>query len=138
MIRLEEPVTEEVAGDLGEMLAICNAALVALYRRVSAVSPGFGEELQLFLRDLPQPFSYVFREVCLRQDGSVDGSRILANLAGLEEGDKLKLLADALNELIFMACMAARRDLKDAEAAALVRRVQDVSGRIKNLVGRKP
>ena len=39
--------------------------------------------------------------------------------------------------MIFMACMAARRDLKDAEAAALIGRVQQVSDRIKNLVGRK-
>ncbi len=135
-IRLENVPPTEVSGDLGEMLSICNAALVALFRRVVAVNPGFNEELRLFLRDLPQPFSYVFRDVPLRQDGSVDGSRILANLAGLEEGDKLKLLADALNELIFMACMGARRDLKDADAAALIKRVQDVSGRIKNLVGR--
>lgn len=135
-IRLEELPPVEISGDLGEMLSICNAALVALFRRVLAVNPGFNEELRLFLRDLPQPFSYVFRDVPLRQDGSVDGNRILANLAGLEEGDKLKLLADALNELIFMACMGARRDLKDTEAATLIHRVQDVSGRIKNLVGR--
>ena len=34
----------------------------------------------------------------------IDGGRILANLAGLEEGDKKKLLADGLSELIYMEC----------------------------------
>ncbi len=136
-IRLEETPPAEMTGDLGEMLTICNAALVALHRRVITVNPGFSEELRLFLRDLPQPFSFVLRDVALRQDGSLDGSRILANLAGLEETDRLRLLAEALNELIYMGCMAARRDLKDDEALELTRRVQEVGGRIKNLVGRK-
>jgi Domain of unknown function (DUF4388) len=135
-IRLEDAPATEVTGALGEMLAICNAALVALYRRLAPVTSGLHEELRLFLRDLPQPFSFVLRDVGLRQDGSVDGGRILANLAGLDEGDQLRLLADALNELIFHGCMAARRDLREADAAELVRRVQEVGGRIKNLVGR--
>ena len=135
-IHLEEVPEVAMSGELGEMLTVCNAALMAIHRRVAAVNPGFVEEVRLFLRDLPQPFSYVLRDVRLRQDGSVDGGRILANLAGLEGADKLKLLADALNELIFMGCMAARRDLREGEAAELVARVQEVSGRIKNLVGR--
>jgi len=135
-IRLEETPPAELTGELGEMLTICNAALVALQRRVAPVNPGFLDELRLFLRDLPQPFSFVLRDVALRQDGSLDGSRILANLEGLEAGDRLRLLADALNELIYMGCMAARRDLREDDALELARRVQEVGGRIKNLVGR--
>jgi hypothetical protein len=136
-VRLEEAPPVEVEGELGELLGVCNGAMVALCRRIREVNPAFDHEVRVFLRDLPQPYSYVFRDVRLRDDGSVDGARILANLAGLEEGDKLNLLADALNELIFMECMAARRELGSAESAELVRRVQNVTGRVRTLIGRK-
>jgi hypothetical protein len=86
---------------------------------------------------LPQPFSYVFRQTSLREDGSVDGGRILANLAGLEEGDKLRLLADSLSELIYMECIAARRELGAADSAELIKRVQAVSTRVQALIGRR-
>ncbi len=135
-VRLEDAPSIEVTGELGELLGICNGALAALFRRVREVNDDFDQEVRVFLRDLPQPYSYVFRDVRLRDDGSLDGGRILANLAGLEEADKLKLLADALNELIFMECMAARRDLGSAESAELIRRVQNVTGRVRTLIGR--
>ncbi len=134
---LEKPATVEVGGNLGEILEVFNRALVTLYGRISEKNPSFGQEVRVFLRDLPQPYSYVFREVSLRVDGGVDGVRILGNLSGLEEGDKLKLLAEALNELIFMECLAARRELAAEGAGDLIRRVQNVTARVKNLIGRK-
>jgi hypothetical protein len=67
----------------------------------------------------------------------VDGGRILANLAGLEGADQKKLLIDALNELIYMECIVARRELGTVESAELVQRVQEISRRVKNLIGRK-
>ncbi len=94
-----------VEGDLGEIVAIFNGVLTAMCRVVSARNPQFRDEVGRFLRDLPQPFSYVFRQASLREDGSVDGGRILANLAGLEEGDKMRLLTDALSELVYMECI---------------------------------
>ncbi len=136
VVRLEEAPPDAVGGDLGEVLAVFNGALVALYRQVSSKSPDFRQEMQIFLRDLPQPFSYVFREAALREDGAIDGGRILANLAGLEEGDKKKLLAEALNELIFAECAAARQVLGAEASAELIRRVQGVTRRVKNLIGR--
>jgi hypothetical protein len=78
------------------------------------------------MRDLPQPFSYVFRQTTLKDDGSVDGGRVLANLSGLEEGDKLRLLSDSLSELIYMECIAARRELGATDSADLIKRVQDL------------
>ncbi len=109
----------------------------ACYRRIHQKTADFRQEIELFLRDLPQPYSYVFRDIHLREDGTVDGGRILANLAGLEEGDKKKLLAEALSELIYMECHAARRDLPAAESTELIQRVQDVSRRVKTLIGGK-
>jgi hypothetical protein len=91
----------------------------------------------LLLRDLPQPVSAVFNDVTLQADGAVDGGRLLANLAGLEEGDKKRLLADSLNELLYMECLAARRELGAADSAELIQRVQDISRRVKTLIGRK-
>lgn len=135
-VTIEEAPSVAVDGELGEILAVFNGAMGVLYRRITARNPQFRQDLQFFLRDLPQPFSYVFRDVELREDGTVDGGRILANLAGLEEGDKKKLLADGLSELIYMECHAARKELGTAESAELIQRVQEVSRRVKALTGR--
>ena len=136
-VRLEEAPVVPVAGEVGEILTIFNGALTALFRRIVEATPGFSQEVRLFLRDLPQPFSFVFRDVMLQADGSVDGSRLVANLAGLEEEDKKRLLVDALNELLFMECLVARRELGAADSAGLVQRVQEISRRVKKFIGRK-
>lgn len=136
-VRLEEMATVPVEGELGEILAIFNGALTVLYRRIAETNPDFSQEIRLFLRDLPQPFSFVFSDVRLQADGAVDGGRLLANLAGLEEVDKKRLLADSLNELLYMECLAARRELGAADSAELIQRVQEISRRVKTLIGRK-
>jgi len=136
VIVMEEAPTVAVEGVLGEVVTIFNGVLVAMHRVVSAKNPNFRDEVSSFLRDLPQPFSYVFRQTSLKADGSVDGGRILANLAGLEEGDKLRLLSEALSELVYMECIAARRELGATESGELVKRVQDVSQRVQALIGK--
>lgn len=137
MVIMEEAPTAAVEGSFSEVITIFNGVLVAMYKVVSRKNPQLLQELNRFLVDLPQPFSYVFRQVALREDGSVDGGRILANLAGLEEGDKLRLLSDALSELVYMECIAARRELGAADSSDLIKRVQDVSQRVQTLVGRR-
>jgi hypothetical protein len=135
VVRMEEAPTVAVEGTLGEVVTIFNGVLTAMHALVSAQNPLFREEVSTFLRDLPQPFSYVFRRTTLKEDGSVDGGRILANLAGLEEGDKLRLLSESLSELIYMECIAARRELGATDSAELIKRVQDVSQRVQALIG---
>jgi hypothetical protein len=137
VVVMEEVPTVAVEGVLGEVVQIFNGVLTAMHRVVSAKNPRFGEEVSSFLHDLPQPFSYVFRRTTLKEDGSVDGGRILANLAGLEEGDKLRLLSDSLSELVYMECIAARRELGAADSAELIKRVQDVSKRVQDLIGKR-
>lgn len=137
IVSMEEVPTVAVEGDLGEIVTIFNGVLTAMCRVVSTKNPQFRNEVSHFLRDLPQPFSYVFRQASLREDGSVDGGRILANLAGLEEGDKMRLLTDSLSELIYMECIAARRELGAADSAELIKRVQEVSKRVQTLIGRR-
>ena len=137
VVTMEEAPTVAVEGVLGEVVKIFNGVLVAMHGVVSAKNPRFREEISRFLRDLPQPFSYVFRQTTLKEDGSIDGGRILANLAGLEEGDKLRLLSEALSELVYMECIAARRELGAADSAELIKRVQDVSQRVRDLIGNR-
>jgi len=137
IIRLEESPPVSVDGGLGEILKIFNSALAVLFRQVAARHPEFRHEIRLFLRDLPQPFSFVLRDADLEEDGTIQRGRILNNLAGLEEGDKRKLLADSLNELAYMECMAARRELGEAEASVLTQRVQEIVRRVKLLIERK-
>ena len=136
VVSLEDPVVAEAKGELGDIVAIFNGALVALSRQISVANSSFVDEVQSFLRDLPQPYSYVFRDVSVQDDGSVDGGRIMGNLDGLEEGDKKRLLADSLSELIYMECLAAKESLPADESADLIKRVQKISERIKGLVGR--
>jgi hypothetical protein len=136
VLRMEEGPSTEVGGDLGQILKIYNSVLRAIYARVIQKTPNFAEEIKSFLHDLPQPFSFVLRDVGLMEDGSLDGNRVVANLEGLEEGDKKKLLADALGELVFMESMAARRDLDPPQAQPLVARVQEITSRVKSLIGR--
>jgi len=135
VVKMEEAPTVKVEGVLGEVVKIFNGVLVAMHGVVSAKNPQFREEVSCFMRDLPQPFSYVFRQTTLKEDGSVEGGRILANLAGLEEGDKLKLLSESLSELVYMECIAARRELGATDSAALIKRVQEVSQRVQDLIG---
>jgi hypothetical protein len=137
VVVMEEAPRVAVEGDLGEIISIFNGVLTAMYRVVSTRNPQFRDEVSRFLHDLPQPFSFVFRQASLREDGSVDGGRILANLAGLEEGDKIRLLTDALSELVYMECIAARRELGAVDSAELIKRVQEVSQRVQKLIGRR-
>jgi hypothetical protein len=137
VVSMEEAPTVKVEGVLGEVVNIFNGVLIAMHNVVSAKNPQFREEVSCFMRDLPQPFSYVFRQTTLKDDGSVDGGRVLANLAGLEEGDKLRLLSDSLSELIYMECIAARRELGAADSAELIKRVQEVSQRVQDLIGQR-
>lgn len=134
-VTMEEVPTVVVEGILGEVVNIFNGILIAMHQVVSAKNPQFGEEVSCFLRDLPQPFSYVFRQTTLKEDGSIDGGRVLANLAGLEEGDKLRLLSDSLSELVYMECIAARRELGAADSTEMIKRVQEVSQRVQDLIG---
>ncbi|MCF6178704.1 MAG: DUF4388 domain-containing protein [Geopsychrobacter sp.] len=136
MLSMEEQAATEIGGDLGQVLMIYNSVLKAIYSRVTKRFDGFSEEISHFLRELPQPYSFVLRDVELNEDGSLDGHRVVQNLAGLEEGDKKKLLADALGELVYMESMAVRRELESAQAQALIARVQEISNRVKALVGR--
>ena len=137
VVSMEEAPTVKVEGVLGEVVNIFNGVLIAMHNVVSAKNPQFREEVSCFMRDLPQPFSYVFRQTTLKDDGSVDGGRVLANLAGLEEGDKLRLLSESLSELVYMECIAARRELGAADSAELIKRVQEVSQRVQDLIGQR-
>ncbi len=136
LIRMEDTPTTEIEGMLGQILAAYNSLFKVVFARVVKVSPEFPQEVAQSLRDLPQPYSFVLRDVELQDDGTLDGHRIVANLVGLEEGDKKKLLADALCEVAFTETMALRRDLDSEQARPLISRVQEVTTKIRDMIGR--
>jgi hypothetical protein len=96
-----------------------------------------GLEMRRFLRDLPQPFGLVLRNVLVAGNGTIDGGRIISNLAGYPAAEQRALLAETMSELIFMACMAARRDLGERESSRLVQQAQEIAVRITQLQERK-
>lgn len=137
MVRLDAGVPAPVQGICGEIMAVCNGALASIFRQIGPLNPQFGSEIRCFLRDLPQPFSFVFQDVPLLADGTMDGGRIMANLAGLPADDQKKLLIDAMNELIFMECLIIRRELDSSASTELVGRILQITKRLKELAGRK-
>ena len=70
-------------------------------------------------------------------EGRVDSGQIAVNLAGHPGDEQRALLAEAMSELIFMACMAARRDFGDSDSLALVQQAQEIAMRIQQLKKRK-
>ncbi|MEA3544216.1 MAG: DUF4388 domain-containing protein [Thermodesulfobacteriota bacterium] len=136
LIRMEDAPTTEIEGALGQILVAYNSLFKVVFARVTKLSPQFHQEMTQALRDLPQPYSFVLRDVELQNDGTLDGHRIVENLAGLEEGDKKKLLADSLCEVAFTETMALRRDLDAEQARPLIARVQEVTTKIRDMIGR--
>jgi len=136
LIRMEDSPTTEIEGTLGQILAAYNSLFKVIFTRVTKVCPEFPQEVAQSLRDLPQPYSFILRDVELQEDGTLDGHRIVTNLDGLEEGDKKKLLADSLCEVAFTETMALRRDLDADQARPLIARVQEVTTKIRDMIGR--
>ena len=132
---LETP--PEIPAELAEILKIANGVLAALYQKINEKNHDFGQEMRRFLRDLPQPFATVLRHVTITNKGTIDGSRITANLANYPVDEQRALLAETLSELVFMACMAARRDLDDSDSLRLVQQAQEIAIRINQIKERK-
>jgi len=135
-LQMEEAPAEEIEGELGQILVTYNNLFKILCRRMVQEKPDFLQEIMTFLEELPQPYSFVLREVELLEDGTLDGHRIVDNLGGLEEGDKQKLLADSLCELVFMITMEVRRELEAEEGRPLIARVQEITTRVRGMAGR--
>ena len=127
----------EIPAELAEILTIANGVLAALYLKINEKNHDFGREMRGFLRDLPQPFATVLRHVAITDKGTIDGSQIAVNLANYPAAEQRALLAETLSELVFMACMAAHRDLDGNDALRLVQQAQEIAIRIKQLKERK-
>ncbi len=134
LVRMEDTPTSEIEGILGQVMAAYNSLFKLIFVRISKISPQFPQEVAQSLRDLPEPYSFVLRDVELQEDGTLDGNRIVANLEGLEEGDKNKLLSDSLCEVAFMQTMAVRRDLEPEQARPLISRVQEVTTKTRDMI----
>jgi hypothetical protein len=137
LLTIPIPETPELAAELAEILAVANGVLAALYQKINEKNHNFGLEMRLFLRDLPQPFATVLHHVTLTDKGTIDGKQIAANLASYPADEQRALLAETLSELVFMACMAARRDLGDTNSLRLVQQSQEIALRINQLKERK-
>jgi len=136
LLQMEESPASEVEGELGEILTIYNNLFKILSRRMRKPVKDYHQQVENLLAELQQPFSFVMREVELQEDGTFDGHKLVNNLAGLEEGDRKKLLADSLCELAFQQTMLVRRELDAEQARPLIARVQETTTRVRALVER--
>lgn len=136
LLTMEETPSTEVEGPLGEILGIYNNLFRVLFHRLGEKGADALDELKLSLRELPQPYSYVLRDVQFQRDGALDGQMVVTNLNGLAEGDCRKLLADSLCEVAYMQTMLLRREMVADEARPLIAKVQEVTAKVRHLVGR--
>ena len=136
-VQFEEPEIVSVEGVLAQILDLFNENLEAVYTAVLPHHASFHQEIEAFLRGIPQPYSFVLRDVAVGDDGRVDGGRIHTNLEGLNEHDQRSLLADTLSELYYMECMTAQRVLPPAQAMTFIQQAQAVTRQIRELTGRK-
>ncbi|WP_303720670.1 DUF4388 domain-containing protein [Malonomonas rubra] len=136
LLQMAETPVSEIGGELGQILIAYNNLLKVLCQRMLKDDIAFLQRISQFLAELQQPFSFVLRDVELLEDGTLDGHTIVENLNGLEEGDKRKLLADSLCELVFMITTVVRGELDGEDARPLVARVQEVTTRVRELVER--
>lgn len=134
MVEVSQPESAPLPPIFVELFEVYNGLLALLYQCVSAEVPGFMEDTNRFLREVPHPLIYVMRGIRLEKDGTLDGRKLIGNLIGLEPGEQKKLVVDALNELVFMQCGIARRALGAQGSADLIRRVQEITARTKRLV----
>jgi hypothetical protein len=137
LLVMEAQASSAADTDLNQVLMIYNSLLKAIFSRVARKFDGFAAEVSLFLGGLRQPHSLVLRDVALNDDGTLDCDRVMKNLADLVDGDPKQLLAEALGELVYMESLTVRRELETEQAQVLIARVQEISARVKALVGRK-
>lgn len=136
LVRIAPPQPLAVDESLGELLTIFNGVLTLVTQEILKQDPQFLTEVRTFLRDLPHPYGHVLRDVTVNGEGRLGEDRVLRNLQGLDPLEQRRLLVDALNELVFMECLAARRELGHTVSAPLLQRVQEISRRVKQLIGR--
>jgi len=137
LLRMHESCGTEIEGVLGQILTIYNKLYREIHSPMKQVNPRFIEDIAQELRILPQPYSFVLRDVGFRADGTLDGHTLVDNLDGLEVRDKIKLLVDSLAEVAFLKTMAIRQQLSAEEARPLISRVQESTAQARALAGRE-
>ncbi|MBI5497545.1 MAG: DUF4388 domain-containing protein [Deltaproteobacteria bacterium] len=90
------------------------------------VSEPYRRGLMAFLVDRQNAYSALFQGVSLRQDGDVDGSRLMANVAAANMKDPARGVLDAMNEMTFFALFQAAELLEAHVDEELARRVRQV------------
>lgn len=135
LVDVTQPKEETLDPTFVELFEVYNGVLALLYDCVSEKVPGFLDDVNRFLREVPHPMLYVVRGVALEKNGTLDGRNVVKNLIGLELLEQKKMIVEALNELVYMECTIARRALGAQGSAELIRRVQEITARAKRLVG---
>ncbi len=136
LLRMHESSGTVIEGALGQILTVYNNLFREIHPVLKQANPRFLEEIALELRILPQPYSFVLRDVEFRADGTLDGHILVDNLDGLELRDKTRLLVDSLAEVAYLKSMAVRLQLSAEQARPLISRVQESTAQARVLAGR--
>jgi len=137
LLRMHESFGTEIEGILGQILTVYNNLYREIHLPMKQANPRFIEDISQELRVLPQPYSFVLRDVEFRADGTLDGHTLVDNLDGLELRDKIKLLVDSLAEVAYLKSMAIRQQLSADQARPLISRVQESTAQARALAGRE-
>ena len=122
---------EAVAAGYDEALRLVAAAIPG------PATPAFLEAVRAHLGDQSAPFAPLFRHLVPAADGGLDQPQLLGNLASLRgaalpAGEAVRLLADALRELLFFYLFLAGdripREADEALGAQVRRRLDQLAG----------
>lgn len=117
-----------------QVVTVFNGSLQALWRQVSPRFPQLQQELNQFISRLPSPYGDILASTRVQDDGTLDTSGLQFNLQSMAPQEQAALLADALGEVVYHACLIARRELGEEPVRPFVQRVQSISRRARRWV----
>jgi hypothetical protein len=94
---------------------------------VEEVGPIAQSVLEKYLAGLREERKDVLGALKLRSDGTLDAAQVERNLSHLGEDERIGLLVDALNELLYAELLAVKRTLGAEHEAAVIKALQTPS-----------
>jgi len=94
---------------------------------VEEVGPIAHSVLEKYLATLREQRKEILGGLKLRSDGTLDADQLALNMSHLPEAERVGLLVDALNELLYAELLAVKRTLGAEHEAAVIKALQTLS-----------
>jgi hypothetical protein len=117
---VSEDETDSVLGDFNTMYAFIFGRMLA------EVGPITENVFEKYMAKLREERKEVFGGIRLDQDGRLDAAAVRRNLSHIpQEAERLSLLVEALNELLYAELLAVKRTLGAEHETAIIKALQE-------------